>query len=175
MLKCWSYCWGLEKSFKTLQSTRRVPFLTLTMKWSNTIKWSNTLKQFVENHPWSLLECTIYKLAHFPYRSPYRIHFCMPSQVTLKLKLLVPTAFILKQTVSPVYVNPLTTDLTKCSNTFKPFVGNSRQISWVCLTIFWGWRLKSESCSVSYSEPCKISKMKLFMKIISDWKPLTFS
>ena len=38
--------------------------------------------------------------------------------------------------------NPLSANSTKWSNTLKQFVGNSRQIVRVCLTILWGWRLK---------------------------------
>ena len=36
----------------------------------------------------------------------------------------------------------LSANPTKWSNTFKQFVGISKQIVWVCLTIMWGWRLK---------------------------------
>ena len=36
--------------------------------------------------------------------------------------------------------NPLSADPTKLSNTLKKFVGKSRRIVWVCLTIFWGCR-----------------------------------
>ena len=39
-------------------------------------------------------------------------------------------------------VNSLSTNPTKWSNTFKQFIGNSRRIVWVCLTILWGWCLK---------------------------------
>ena len=35
---------------------------------------------------------------------------------------------------------------TKWSNTIKQFVCNSRRIFWVCLTISWGWHLKSWRC-----------------------------
>ena len=38
---------------------------------------------------------------------------------------------------------PLNANPTNWSNTLKQFVGNSRKIFWVCLTILWGWRLKS--------------------------------
>ena len=40
------------------------------------------------------------------------------------------------------FFNPLRANPTKWSNTLKQFVGNSRQIAWVCLTILWDWRLK---------------------------------
>ena len=36
----------------------------------------------------------------------------------------------------------LSANSSKWSNTLKQFVGNSRQIVGVCLTILWGWRLK---------------------------------
>ena len=39
--------------------------------------------------------------------------------------------------------NPLNVNPTKWSNTFKQFLGKSRRIVWVCLTILWDWRLKS--------------------------------
>ena len=39
-------------------------------------------------------------------------------------------------------LNTLSVNPTKWSNTRKEFVGNSRQIVWVCLTILWGWHLK---------------------------------
>ena len=40
------------------------------------------------------------------------------------------------------YLNLLSTNPTKWSNMFKQFVGKSRQIDWLCLTILCGWRLK---------------------------------
>ena len=39
-------------------------------------------------------------------------------------------------------LTPLNANPTKWSNTLKQFIGNSRRIIWVCLTILWGWRLK---------------------------------
>ena len=39
-------------------------------------------------------------------------------------------------------INLLRTNLSKWSNTLKPFVGFCRWIAWVCLTILWVWRLK---------------------------------
>ena len=39
-------------------------------------------------------------------------------------------------------VKPLSANPTKCSNTLKQFVGWSRRIIWVRLTIFGNWRLK---------------------------------
>ena len=39
-------------------------------------------------------------------------------------------------------VNPLSANPTKWSNTFKLFVANCRRITWVCLNILWGWRLR---------------------------------
>ena len=41
-----------------------------------------------------------------------------------------------------ICINPLNTNPTKWSNKLKQFVGNSRLIVWVCLTILWGWHLK---------------------------------
>ena len=41
-----------------------------------------------------------------------------------------------------IIINPLSANPTKWSNTLKQFVGESRWIVWVCLTILWGWRLK---------------------------------
>ena len=40
------------------------------------------------------------------------------------------------------FLNPLRANPTKWTNALTQFVGNSRQIVWVCLTILWGWRLK---------------------------------
>ena len=37
-------------------------------------------------------------------------------------------------------LNPLRANLTKWSNTLKQFVGKSRRIVWVCLTILWRWQ-----------------------------------
>ena len=42
------------------------------------------------------------------------------------------------------WVNPLTTNRTKWSNTLKQFVGNSWRIVWVFLTILWVWCLKGQ-------------------------------
>ena len=39
-------------------------------------------------------------------------------------------------------LKPLSANHTKWSNTHKQFVGNSRRIVWVCLTILWRWCLK---------------------------------
>ena len=38
--------------------------------------------------------------------------------------------------------NALSTNPIKWSNTLKQFVGDSRRIAWVCLTILLGWCLK---------------------------------
>ena len=38
-------------------------------------------------------------------------------------------------------LNLLSANPAKWSNTLKQFVGKSRQIVWVCLTILWGWQL----------------------------------
>ena len=46
--------------------------------------------------------------------------------------------------VSIFYLFPLillSANPTKWSNTLKQFIGNSRRIDWVCLTISWGWHL----------------------------------
>ena len=40
------------------------------------------------------------------------------------------------------FINPLSTNTTKWSNTLKLFVGNGGWIMWVCLTILWGWHWK---------------------------------
>ena len=40
-------------------------------------------------------------------------------------------------------LNLLSAKPTKWSNTLKHFVGKSQRIAPVCLTILWGWRLKS--------------------------------
>ena len=40
-------------------------------------------------------------------------------------------------------INTLSAHTTKWSNTIKQFVAKSRRIAWVCLTILWGWPLKS--------------------------------
>ena len=39
-------------------------------------------------------------------------------------------------------LNALSAKPTKWPNTLKQFVGNSRRIVWVYLTILWDWRLK---------------------------------
>ena len=44
--------------------------------------------------------------------------------------------------LGPLLFNPLSPNPTKWSNTLKQFIGNSRRIVWVCLTILWDWRLK---------------------------------
>ena len=41
-----------------------------------------------------------------------------------------------------IYINTLSANPTKWSSRLKQFVGKSRRIVWVCLTILWGWRLK---------------------------------
>ena len=43
---------------------------------------------------------------------------------------------------SPPLFRPLSTNPTKWFYTLKQFVGNSRRIVWMCLTILWGWRLE---------------------------------
>ena len=44
---------------------------------------------------------------------------------------------------SKILINQFLTKSTKWSNMLKQFVGKSRQIVWVCLTILWSVRLKS--------------------------------
>ena len=39
-------------------------------------------------------------------------------------------------------LDPLSTNPTKWSNRHRQFVGKSKRIVWVCLTILWVWRLK---------------------------------
>ena len=46
------------------------------------------------------------------------------------------------QTQFHLNINPLSANPTKWSNTLKQFVGNSRRIVCVCLTILWGPGLK---------------------------------
>ena len=43
---------------------------------------------------------------------------------------------------SYLFINPLSANPTKWSNTLKQFVGCCRRIVWVCLTILWDWLLR---------------------------------
>ena len=45
----------------------------------------------------------------------------------------------IKKDIVTKWINPLSDKRTKWSNILKQFVGNSRRIVWVCLTILWGW------------------------------------
>ena len=56
-------------------------------------------------------------------------------------------------------VNPWSTNPTKWSNTLRQFVGNSRQNVWMCLTILWGWRLKTFK---PYFHPGPLSEVLIF-------------
>ena len=42
-----------------------------------------------------------------------------------------------------LFIGPLSANPAKLLIILKQFVGNSRRIVWVCLTILWGWCLKS--------------------------------
>ena len=53
--------------------------------------------------------------------------------------------FLQRLKSSWLFLNSLSANPTKWSSTLKQFVGNSRRIVWVCLTILWGWRLKGYS------------------------------
>ena len=63
-------------------------------------------------------------------------------------------------------INPLSANPTKWTNTLKQFVGCCPRIVWVCLTILWDWRLKSQNrsdvllfnISDAFSEPYQTSK-----------------
>ena len=45
-------------------------------------------------------------------------------------------------TLFSLFINPLSGNPTKWSNTLDKFVGKSQRIVWVWLNILWGWRLK---------------------------------
>ena len=53
------------------------------------------------------------------------------AQITVKVSIYLTGVF-----------KPFSTSSTKWSDTLKQFVGKSRRIFWVCLTILWGWHLK---------------------------------
>ena len=55
--------------------------------------------------------------------------------------------WVFSANISSLSGNPI-----KWSNTLKKFVGCCRRIAWVCLTILWGWHLKSQNvCFYSLS------------------------
>ena len=64
------------------------------------------------------------------------------------------------------YLNPLSADPTKWSNTLKQFVDKSRLIVWVCLTILWGWRLRVKTANLHdpVSKKTHFSKPGVFFK-----------
>ena len=74
----------------------------------------------------------------------------------------VSTLCIERYLLLTISVNSLSANPTKRSNTLKQFVGNSRQIVWVCLTILCGWRLK-----VSLSKTHSLTKINKYDKNFS--------
>ena len=59
------------------------------------------------------------------------------------------------------FINTLSANPTKWSNTLKQFVGCFRQIVWVCLTILWVWCLKGSEISISIEDCNCTSKISL--------------
>ena len=53
------------------------------------------------------------------------------------------TDFYMKWNTGLKWFTLLCLNPTKWSNALKQLIGNSRRIVWVCLTILWGWCLKS--------------------------------
>ena len=62
--------------------------------------------------------------------------------VILLCQSILETRRILHLPGSAHFTIPLSANPTKCSNTFKQFVGNNRRVVAVYLTILWGWCLK---------------------------------
>ena len=67
-----------------------------------------------------------------PYTRSWTVIIIIPSTGHLQILLLKSSNF-----------KSLSANSTKWSNSLKQFVGYSRRIVWVCLAIFWGWRLKN--------------------------------
>ena len=58
-------------------------------------------------------------------------------------------------------LNPLSHKPIEWSNTLKQFVGNSRRIVWVCLTILCGWRLKGYLDFITFCKTMQIGVKKI--------------
>ena len=89
---------------------------------ANPTKWSDTLKQFVPAEAYLEYSSKFLMMNYFYKKFSSR---CLRGSY-----LHIWSEFALR--ASP----------TKWSDTLKQFVGCCRRIVWVCLTIFWGWRLK---------------------------------
>ena len=63
--------------------------------------------------------------------------------------------------------NPLSTSLTKWSNTLKQFVGCCRRIVWVCLNVLWfGAKMISMSMNLTLSfQPAVLSLSSCFLRV----------
>ena len=59
------------------------------------------------------------------------------------LRVNLNAAQVFNEFESQMLLDPSNVHSTKWSNTLKQFIGKSRQIVWVCLTILWGLLLKS--------------------------------
>ena len=72
----------------------------------------------------------------------------------------IDTSNICLKNFKVLYFNPLGVNPTKWLNTVKQFVGCCRQIVWVCMTIFWGWRLKGSALPFLHVMEFRIIRLK---------------
>ena len=68
-------------------------------------------------------------------------HFSFLLERSVVFFLFFLSCFFLFMVCCLIRLNLLSTNHTKWSNTLKQFVGNSRRIVWLCLTILWGLAL----------------------------------
>ena len=92
-------------------------------------KVNNRNFAIVWNYVWiSWLEIKTLQSRSWPHAGVFIANFKHISRLALLFLLLT--------------LNPLGANTTKCPNTLKQFVGKSRRIVSVCLTILWDWSLK---------------------------------
>ena len=146
VLRSWSYlCWVRIFCYKSVLevSTKRhgsimiilfVPNSVSITPWIHDTNWTYTRRSGdVQNIFCTCSVRSVYVFCPGKVRKNFFFESFNSLLIFLELWEIIVTA-----TQNPLSANP-----TKWPNTLKQFVGCSRRIFWVCLTILWGWRLNS--------------------------------
>ena len=119
----------LVKVFKYEVTVMRLNPQIINTLSANPTKWSNTPKEFAGKSLY--YQCNVALLCFRKYYENVFL-FMLPENIRQPRRLGSDG-----KSLDPLSASPI-----KWSNILKQFVGNSRRIVWVCLTILWGWRLK---------------------------------
>ena len=119
---------GSEKEIWNLKIVLNLPQRSPSLIYSEDLLWSSDSS--IEIYLWimQILEMTSFM------KSFRQLSFIIEIFLMGSLHSITESGFF--------YVDAISANPTKSSNTLKKFVGNSQRIVWLCLTILWGWRLK---------------------------------